>query len=56
MHHVVGIQDAEVIVAINKDPKAQIFEVCDFGIVGDATKVLPVLISELKERMGGEGD
>jgi electron transfer flavoprotein alpha subunit len=56
MHHVVGIQDADVIVAINKDPKAQIFEVCDFGIVGDATKVLPVLISELRERLGGEGD
>ncbi len=52
MHHVVGIQDSEVIVAINKDPKAQIFEVCDFGIVGDATKVLPVLISKLKEKLG----
>ncbi len=56
MHHVVGIQDSDVIVAINKDPKAQIFDVCDFGIVGDATKVLPVLISELKERMGSEGE
>ncbi len=55
MHHVVGIQDADVIVAINKDPKAQIFDVCDFGIVGDATKVLPVLVEKLKERMGHEG-
>jgi electron transfer flavoprotein alpha subunit len=55
MHHVVGIQDSDVIVAINKDPKAAIFEVCDFGIVGDAAKVLPVLISQLKERIGSGG-
>ncbi len=51
MHHVVGIQDSEIIVVINKDPNAPFFEVCDFGVVGDATKVLPALIEKLKERL-----
>ncbi len=51
MHHVVGIQDSDIIVVINKDPNAPFFEVCDFGIVGDVTKVLPVLIEKLKERL-----
>ena len=51
MHHVVGIQDSDIIVVINKDPNAPFFEVCDFGIVGDVTKVLPVLIEKLRERL-----
>ncbi|NPA15285.1 MAG: electron transfer flavoprotein subunit alpha/FixB family protein [Deferribacteres bacterium] len=50
MHHVVGIQDSDIIVVINKDPGAQFFEVCDFGVVGDAEKILPALIEKLKER------
>jgi len=50
MHHVVGIQDSEVIVVINKDHKTPFFEVCDFGIVGDVSRILPLLISKLKER------
>ncbi len=51
MHHVVGVQDSEIIVVINKDPNAPFFEVCDFGVVGDATQVLPALIEKLKERL-----
>jgi len=50
MHHVVGIQDSEVVVVINKDPHAPFFEICDFGVVGEVEKVLPVLIKKLKER------
>ena len=50
MHHVVGIQDSEVVVVINKDPHAPFFEVCDFGVVGEVEKVLPVLIKKLKEK------
>jgi len=50
MHHVVGIQDSEIIVVINKDPNAPFFEVCDFGVIGDATQVLPALIEKLREK------
>lgn len=50
MQHTVGIRDAGVVVAINSDPKARIFEEADFGIVGDARKVLPALIAALRER------
>ncbi len=50
MHHVVGIQDSEIVVVINKDLHAPFFEVCDFGVVGEAEKVLPVLIERLKEK------
>jgi electron transfer flavoprotein alpha subunit len=49
MQHTVGIRDAGVVVSINVDPKARIFSESDYGIVGDARKVLPVLIEALKE-------
>ena len=40
------MQTSDVIVAINKDPEAPIFEVADFGIVGDLYKVIPQIIEE----------
>jgi electron transfer flavoprotein alpha subunit len=43
-HFLVGIQNADLVVAINSDPKAPIFEHADYGIVGDALKVVPALI------------
>jgi electron transfer flavoprotein alpha subunit len=42
------MSSADVVVAINNDPDAPIFKVCDFGIVGDALEILPVLIEKLK--------
>ena len=47
--HMMGVRSAKVIVAVNNDPEAPIFRECAYGIVGDAKKVLPALIDELKK-------
>lgn len=47
MQHMVGVNRADVIVAINKDKNAPIFKQCDFGIVGDVKTVLPALTAAL---------
>lgn len=47
VQHMVGANDSKLIVAINKDPKALIFENCDIGLVADMNKILPALTEKL---------
>jgi electron transfer flavoprotein alpha subunit len=53
MQFTVGIDEADVIVAINNDADADVFEIADYGIVGDLQEVLPALADELAARPGG---
>ncbi|MDQ3373951.1 MAG: electron transfer flavoprotein subunit alpha/FixB family protein [Acidobacteriota bacterium] len=52
IQHIVGMKNAGTIIAINKDKEAPIFDIADYGIVGDLFEALPVMVEEIKKAKG----